>query len=245
MRRRLKNLLLHIKTIKNSLISDIPTSKRNTNELVWAQVFNSSITGSSWLKNASFSPGRWAVGYPGLYILYRIYNDVKPASILEFGLGESSKLLLQYHKSHISEITIVDHNQEWVDYFSQAYDNVNDVVTLLPTTYKTIQGSKTLTYNNLEKILHPKCYNLIVIDGPYGSNTFSRSQIIDLVTNDCLAEDFIIVMDDYNRPGEVQTMNEVQILLKQKGYTFKTGIYSGQKDTFILCSPKYQYLCEL
>ena len=35
---------------------------RSASESVWAEIFNQAISGSAWLKDKSFSPGRWAVG---------------------------------------------------------------------------------------------------------------------------------------------------------------------------------------
>lgn len=245
MLQKIKHFPDYLKRIKDDLLHHIPNARKNTDELVWAQVFNSTITNSTWLKNQSFSPGRWAIGYPGLYILYRTYNDIKPKNVLEFGLGESSKLLIQYHNSFDSEISIVDHNKEWIDFFSQTHYNIDKYIKVLPTYIKIIDGKQTLTYNQIDELYKVNHYNLIVIDGPYGSNSYSRSQIIDLVENNCLHDDFIIIMDDYNRPGEVQTMNKVEKILHEKGIRFKTGVYRGQKDTYILCSLKYQYLCEL
>ena len=38
------------------------------------------------LINLSFSPGRGAIGYPVMYVLYRVLNEFKPTSILELGI---------------------------------------------------------------------------------------------------------------------------------------------------------------
>ena len=73
---------------------------KKTDELNWSAIFNSAISGSSWFKKQSLYPGRWAAGYPFLYILFRVYNDIKPKRILEFGLGETSKLSYQYIEAH-------------------------------------------------------------------------------------------------------------------------------------------------
>ncbi len=62
-------------------------------EILWAEIFRSVTDKSTWLKNRSFAPGRWALGYPALYILYRILNEMKPKSILELGLGQSTRMI--------------------------------------------------------------------------------------------------------------------------------------------------------
>lgn len=82
-----------IKEIRAKLLGDDLSALE---EIRWGQIYNSTIAGSEWLKDQSVSPGRWAVGYNYLYILYRILNDVKPTNILELGLGQSTKLMAQY-----------------------------------------------------------------------------------------------------------------------------------------------------
>ena len=57
--------------------------KKQTSEAVWAHIFHDTIVESTWLKDKTFSPGRWAVGYPYLYVMYRILNEVHPKRILE------------------------------------------------------------------------------------------------------------------------------------------------------------------
>ena len=238
-------MISFLRKLKKSIITNSEHIKATTDELLWAHKFTNTISNSKWLKDQSFSPGRWAMGYPGLYLLYRIYNDVKPKHILEFGLGESSKLLVQYHRAFESEITIVEHNEDWIKFFSTSNGDWSEFIQVLPLLEKTVAGKQTRTYAQLELIYKKHHYDVIIIDGPYGSPSFSRSQIIDLIANDCLKEEFIIVMDDYNRPGEKETMNSVENLLRDKSITFKTGVYEGQKTTFILCTKGFEYLCEL
>ncbi len=69
------------------------TSKRYSEEAVWAEIFNNTISNSTWLNDKTFSPGRWAVGYPAIYAIYRILNEVQPRMILELGLGQSTRII--------------------------------------------------------------------------------------------------------------------------------------------------------
>ncbi len=107
-----------IKQSNNDILTAINTSKdilresKNINkEILWAETFNNTISDSNWLKDKSFSPGRWAVGYQYLYAVYRILNAVKPKKILELGLGQSTKLLNQYAKANKDvKHTVVEHD---------------------------------------------------------------------------------------------------------------------------------------
>ena len=67
-----------------------------TRELEWAHIFHDSIRGKECLQNLPLNIGRWAGNYSLFYLLNRILMDYKPKSILEFGLGESSKFISTY-----------------------------------------------------------------------------------------------------------------------------------------------------
>jgi len=234
-----------LKKIRRTLVFESKEILKKNNELLWASVFNNTIKDSSWLTIQSFSPGRWAVGYPALYILYRIYNDMKPKRVLEFGLGESSKLLYQYANQFNAEYLIVEHDKNWIDFFVQdkAIDPKNILVTTL--SHRNYKNKETRIYDRLLENIEGKKFDLIIIDGPFGSEHYSRSQILDIIEKDQLAEDFVILMDDYNREGEKQTVEELKNLLCSRKTTFYEGIYSGEKDCIIICNERYSFLCTL
>ena len=84
-------------------------------ELIWASTFQSVTAKSSWFRNKSLAPGRWALGYPALYILYRVLNEMRPKNILELGLGQSTRMIAQY-AAHYKGVrhTVVEHDKDWV-----------------------------------------------------------------------------------------------------------------------------------
>ena len=90
---------LHLRDIlnqNNEILLALKKQEGIQNELLKAEVFNSTIADSEWLRYKSFSPGRWAVDYALLYTLYRTLTAMKPTKIIEFGLGQSSKMIHQY-----------------------------------------------------------------------------------------------------------------------------------------------------
>src|SRR5690606_1299906 len=136
------------------------------NELNWANVFNSAITDSPWLKNKSFNPGRWAAGYPMLYVLYRIYNDIKPKAILEMGLGESTKLAYQYkNKNTDASLVVIEQDGNWLNFFSNEIYDIKADTILLPLEKRSIKGYMVKTYKGLTEALPKVHFNLIVVDG--------------------------------------------------------------------------------
>jgi len=218
-------------------------------ELKKAFVFNNSIIDCEWLKYKNFSPGSWACDYACLYTIFRVLNDMRPKSILEFGLGQSSKLIHQYanHFNDVNAITC-EHDVEWIDFFKKNQsNNYNTNILHLELEEEFYKNKKTLSYKDYINKLSDSGMNkfdFIFVDGPYGSDNFSRSQIIHLLENN-LQENFCIVMDDYERNGEKETIQEVMEILNQEKREFIYTIYKGEKEHILICSKDNKFLTTL
>ena len=86
-------MLAERKTAEDTLLKDL---KGRQSEVLWGEIFRDTIVNSIWLKDKSFSPGRWAAGYPFLYALYRVLDEARPKRILELGLGQTTRMIGQY-----------------------------------------------------------------------------------------------------------------------------------------------------
>lgn len=222
-------------------------SARSSKEAVWAHIFSDTIRDSEWLHNKSFSPGRWAIGYPVLYLLYRILDETHPTQILELGLGQSTKMIGQYAKSDSSvQHTVVEHDPEWIAFFSQNFqlsENTNIVnLPLEKTTYEKI--SNINSYHGFSSEFQNKKFGLICIDAPFGSEKLSRIDVLRMLPQ-ILAEDFMIILDDYNRIGEQNTIKEIKKVLDSHNIPYVTGVYSGDKDVIVLASTSLKFVTSM
>jgi len=232
--------------IENNINKNVENIGKRTKILVNDNLFKTSIENCEWLKDKSFNFGGWAMDSAALYSLYRILNDIKPVNILEFGLGQSSRMLYQYKKyySNISAITI-EHDKDWINYFKNIFDKNNEMnIEQFDIKVNNYNGYETKCYDGLEEAIKNKKYDLIIVDGPFGSEHYSRSQIIDISKNN-LDEQFIIFMDDSNREGEKETIIEICDVLKNKNIEYLIKEYSGEKNHTIICSENYKYLITL
>ena len=226
--------------------SQIQSSLDRLNDVFMAMKFNDSIRDCPWLQYKSFSPGGWAVDYGCLYTLFRVLNDAHPKNILEFGLGQSSKLIHQY-ANYYKDVTAVtyEHDSEWIDFFNKGrYGSypVNIYKTeLQESQYK---NNKTLSYKNNCEELKGQKFDMIMIDAPFGSEHYSRSQILNIIP-DCLANSFCIIMDDYNRQGEQETIKEVESLLSANEIKTVKAVYKASKEHYLLCSNDLRFLSTL
>lgn len=214
-------------------------------ETLYAQRFNNTIIDSHWLKYRSFSPGGWAVDYGLLYTLYRVLNGIKPKHILEFGLGQSSKMVHQYANYYQIEAVTCEHDNQWISFFNEGRDGDYNI-TIQKTELETItyKGMETLTYKDINKFMGEKKFDFILVDGPRGSKQFSRSQIVDIARNN-LSPSFCIIIDDTERRGEQETIQEVISVLESSGIQYCRREYSASKKHTLICSPDHKFLTSL
>ena len=128
-------------------------------ELYWAQVYNSTIQNSAWLGDKSVSPGRWAIGYNYLYVLYRILDDIRPTRILELGLGQSTKVIGQYamrcNASERVDHVVVEHDDEWAQFFFRRNKPLcqNTKVVTLPLIDIEKEGEVFKAYDGFQHMI--------------------------------------------------------------------------------------------
>ena len=218
-----------------------------TKELEWAHIYHDSIRGKKPIEELSLNIGRWAGNYSFFYILNRILSDYKPSSILELGLGESTKFISTYLNNYLPNTNhiVVEQSLEWSKEFSNRFElSMNTKIIHCPLEKKIINGFEVNSYEKFEVKINQK-FDLYLVDGPFGSPRYSRYDIVSLVENFKNDDEFILLLDDTNRPGEVDTMDQIIDILISKGINCHIGHYEGNKRVSTVCSDKYKYLASL
>lgn len=231
-------------------LQDIRTSSiegaRYASEAVWGELFNQVAAGSSWLKDTRLAAGRGAVGYQYLYVVYRILNERHPKNILDLGLGQSTKLLSQYAAAFPDvRHQVVEHDPVWIDFFRKNYklpDNTKMV--LLDREFVPYKGAKVRGFKNFSETFKGQKFDFISIDAPLGYDMpeYSRIDVLKMLPY-CLAESFVIIIDDVERSGETRTVNDMAEILKASRIPFDMGRYSGKKDCMVICSDDLKFVC--
>jgi len=237
-KQRIKNLLT-----RNSQELIISQNK----ELEWAHIYHDSIRDKAWLSNLSLNIGRWAGNYSFFYLLNRVLNDYKPKSILEFGLGESSKVISTYLDHYLKESyhTIIEQDEIWRDAFNDRFAlSSRSTVQIHPLEKKTVKGFETNGYGKIEESISEK-YDLYLVDGPFGSKNYSRYDIVRILKDIDKRDEFIIILHHFNRKGEKQTYNDLLELFKRKEIEVYQGFYEGNKSVAVLGTQKYRFVKSL
>lgn len=239
------------KQLEELLMKQIKISREN----LWANIFHDTIKSSRWLKEQPFSPGRAAIGYPTLYALYRILDELQPRSILEMGLGQSTKMIGSYVRwqhecGEECKHFIVEHDKSWIDFFKGTFElsEATEVLhkELVTLEMEDLQGAPTKVnmYRDFTDKLEGNKFDLIFIDGPFGSPVYSRVDIIDLLP-ECLADSFVLMLDDAERQGEQNTLQMILSMLKESGISSASNYYSGEKATAIITSEDLHFFCTM
>ncbi|MBR1601085.1 MAG: hypothetical protein IJ677_05850, partial [Alphaproteobacteria bacterium] len=193
-------------------------------ELNFANLLHDTLVNSTWLKDKSFSLHGWAANYSFIYMLYRILDNAKPTRILEMGMGQTSRLTSQYiaYCNPNAALDIVENDAGWIaTYQPQLAQNEHTKIHQCDLEFFTYDNVECRKYKDLNEVVGNTKYDLIIIDGPLGADqTLPRSNVLDLIRNDNIAEDFIIIFDDAERKGEQKTIANALALLENKGIKY-------------------------
>ena len=218
-------------------------ASRNASEAVWAETFNNTISNSTWLKNTAFSPGRWAVGYPHLYVMYRVLNESRPGRILELGLGQSTRMIAQYAAANEDvEHIVVEHDPAWIAFFKNDFQLSarSKIVQLDREMVPYKEAEAVRVFKDFQKTFQNQKFDFISIDAPLGGDMkqYSRIDVLSILP-DCLSDDFVVMIDDCDRPGEARTAIEIENCLKDAQVGYRRGKYSGKRD-FVLFAAEHK-----
>ena len=235
-----------IKKIKKVIIDNKLSQKEimlQLKEIEWGLIFQDSIKGNQALKNLSLNIGRWSGNYSFFYVLNRILADYKPLSILEIGLGESTKFISTFIENDTNSANhlIIEQNQDWINSFNEKFKlSNNSRIIFCPIKNENVKGHNSIMYSGLNNKITTK-FNLYVIDGPHGSDRYSRYDILGLAEKFTSNDEFIILFDDTNRKGEMDTVTDLISLLESKKIQIHIGSYSGNKSQTIIATNKYKF----
>ncbi len=223
---------------------------KQNDELIWAKTWDDTKKGIAWADSIErLSPGRMAVGYNYLYVMTRVLNEFKPKYVLDLGLGISSTLIssyFDYMKYENAYHTIIEHDDSWIDFYckNRELSSYSEVI-LQKIKYSTYKNCQFMSYDNLKSSINTKKYSVISIDAPIGSDKkYSRRDILELLP-DVLCDEFVIVLDDVDRIGEMNTVKDIEKTLSDHEIDYCTSIYYGIKDVCVIASKNNKFFCSL
>jgi hypothetical protein len=186
-----------------------------------------------------------ASGSPSLQLLnLKVLLFCNPRSVLELGSGQTTKVLSCFADANpAASVVSLEQNAEW---HSRLAPDIKHDYRLLPITDRLVANdasstSVTAQWYADDPVLKRR-YDYILVDGPDdGASNPGRVGIINYLP-DLLSEEFIIVFDDAERPGESRTVSLVETILEKSHIPFRSFQKCGIKTQAVICSPRFGFL---
>jgi len=237
----LNNWMRH-RLIKQNSLSWYEEKPANSlyRDILAIDLYHTMRSSNSWLRIPVF-PAGGAVDYKLLYILARLLVEYSFGSVIEFGAGESTKVLSAFANYSNSNVFTIEHDEFWAERVGRGVSAFSHRICHCPL--KSFQHSQFGTFNwyNLSEALIPKelKFELFLVDGPIGTARFSRIGIIEHFSEMC-ASDWVVIWDDLQRLGDLEAFAAFIKSLKQKNTDFGHVIINGQKVVGVIYSMKFR-----
>ncbi len=237
-------------TERMELENNIIKISRSVEELKWANIFHDTVRGYEWYDNCSLSLGRWAIGYNYAYVLSRVLQEIQPESILELGMGQSTTIVDMYSKycynmGKMVRHDIIEQDSKWIEFYKKnnSLSNTSNIFQR-DVVFEQRENGPFYKYAALNSILQGKKYTLISVDGPWGGENISRTDLIEFIP-DILEDDWVILLDDCQRRGEKRMIELLTSKLNSFEIIYESAVYPGEKDAFIITSSNYKFLTSM
>jgi len=170
-----------------------------------------------------------AANYGLLYILFRLAEEFPGLAGLELGAGQSSLLLDALARAgRLASITTLEHDADWA---ARIGGRIAHDVLVAPLQPARLHGVDTQVYD----VALGRRFDLVVVDGPVGAPHHSRWGALAVLDRH-LADEFVVVFDDAERPGERQTIERFLTLRQETGHVF----VHAMKSQCVVFTPKYR-----
>ena len=176
--------------------------------------------------------GGWSLGPAGTFLLTEVLKTKRNLKVLEFGLGESTKLIGTC--GNVKDHLVLEHSIDWANQWKNTLENTPGVSPEIIVTpmLRDRRGSKY----GVEHLEFGDDFNFYLVDGPFGAKRNSRNDIVDIIKRWDEHKDFIIFIDDIHRIGELQTFIKVKRKLTEKGIAFRSKKMFDRKAIGVICS---------
>jgi len=186
-----------------------------------------------------FYPLRSAASYSYLYLLLRLVQDHDQLRILELGAGQSSLLLDQLSQHFALQLTSLEHDEGWADRITrQMNSQTKNRVIHAPLDRRRFAGHDFEGY-------HPDAldgqtgFNVLLVDGPRGSRRRSRWTGLEFLES-VMADEFVVIFDDAERPGEIQTIARALQLLDARNKVYGAHLTRSVTSQFLIASERFE-----
>jgi hypothetical protein len=169
-----------------------------------------------WLTQVPLSSAQGGTAnYSLLFLLLSVLRDEPVHRVLEFGVGKSSQLITDYVRAFPDAASFhVEHDPLWLEQAVAEHPRVHKVFCALQPTL--VQG-RDINWYSADR--PDERFDLIVVDGPpafTSASRYARAGMLNWLPG-VLADEFVLVVDDANRPGERWLTDQAESTFRAHG----------------------------
>jgi predicted O-methyltransferase YrrM len=180
-------------------------------------------------------PLRSAATYSYLYLLLRLVQEFDDLQILELGAGQSTVLLDRFAALFPVNCTTLEHDPDWQQRIQR---RVSSPVLAAPLVPASIRGHAAEVYD-ASVVPAQQRFNVLLVDGPRSSRQRSRWGCLQFIERN-MQQEFLLVFDDAERRGELQTIAAALRLLDDAGVRYRTNLVRSINSQFLIATPAFQ-----
>jgi hypothetical protein len=172
-----------------------------------------------------------AASYGLMYLLFRVINEHPIDSVVEFGSGQTTLLIDRIKKPGTHHVCY-EHSPEWYTVLAPRLTSCD--YRLRPLHETTIDERRIHWYSQVD----PAGFDLMLVDGPPGTDRYSRFGCVELIRSR-ISRDFLIIIDDAQRRGEQDTVSHIVGLLKSTGASFRFNQLQGRTTQTVIAGGRF------
>jgi len=201
------------------------------NEIIFQRVFAQQCTNAGITND--FYPVGAAACHTLMYLLFRVFNENKIDSVVELGSGQST-LLIDRIKARDTRHTCYEEDPDWHGLMRTRLNDCDyrrsDLVD------KNADGVQYQGYADL----NATDFDVLLVDGPRGVDRHSRFDCVPLALANA-QRDYLIIVDDADRPGETQTIRHLVDVLRRRGDDVKLSYGRGRTAQALVSSGRFKH----
>lgn len=188
------------------------------------------------------SPDGGTASFSLLYILLSILRDSPVSHLLEFGVGQTSRLLIQYAQRFQKSLTLIEHDEYWLRDVVRCEQSVTALHARLR---QTIVAGKSIRWYDCER--PSETFDFVLVDGPMAHSTTNRYNRLGVMNwlPQLLQDEFILIVDDSSRAGESLLVELAVSSFRSRGVAVLRKEFMGATSQTIIVTPglrKYLFL---
>lgn len=177
----------------------------------------------------SFHPVGAAANYSYLYILLRACTELPVGRVLELGCGQSTLLLDALARQRGFDVVSLEHEAAWADRIGAQCEHAR--VLEAPLHARDVRGFSAPVHD--AEAFDGEGVDVLLVDGPQKSKRRSRWGALHwLERMDC--DDFLVVFDDAERRGELDTIEAALKHLDARGIDYVATRIRSVKTQFLI-----------